>query len=60
MATKVTTRRFSYQTAQQAQSLMDAATDAGEPMSMAEALRRGEGDHAGVDAIRRESERAAQ
>ena len=57
MATNVTSRRFSYQDAQRAQYLIDDATAAGKVMSMAEALRRAEGDNTGADAVRRELER---
>ena len=58
MTTKVSTRRFSYQEAQRAQSLIDEATAVGKVMSMAEALRRAEGDQAGADAAHRELEQA--
>lgn len=61
MVTKVTNRRFSYQVAQEARNLVDAAANAGGRISMGEALRRAEGDHAGADAFRhREAEQAAQ
>ncbi len=60
MATIETRRRFSLQAAQQAQSLIDSAGAAGQHMSMAEALRRADGDHVSAEVVRREIEQARQ
>lgn len=56
MAVKITRRRFSLEAAQRAQSMIEAQVAAGGTMSMAEALRRADGDEAGADRVRHELE----
>ncbi len=60
MATKVTTRRFSYQTAQRAGAILEESNVEGRTMSMGRALRLAEQEQAGTRPVGREVERAAQ